>query len=74
MALSHLLVDVFVESFDTPRKELVLDFDATDLPVHGEQSGRFFHGYYRNYCFLPLYVICGKELTVSKNGSVTFPE
>jgi hypothetical protein len=61
-ALNRLLVDLFVESFDSPPKELVLDFDATDIPVHGEQVGRFFHGYYRTYCFLPLYVTCGRQV------------
>lgn len=44
---------------------MILDFDATDDPVHGEQDGRFFHGFYRHYCFLPLYVFCGHQLLVS---------
>lgn len=61
-ALNKLLVDLFVESFESPPEELVLDFDATDIPIHGEQVGRFFHGYYRTYCFLPLYVTCGKQV------------
>jgi hypothetical protein len=55
-------VDVFIESFDKPPKQLILDFDCTDDPVHGHQIGRFFHGYYDCYCFLPLYVYCGKHL------------
>jgi hypothetical protein len=63
--LSKLLVERFVESFDTPPQELVLDFDATDDPVHGNQEGRFFHGYYDAYCFLPLYVFCDERLLVS---------
>ncbi len=63
--LSKLLVELFVESFDTPPQELVLDFDATDDPVHGGQEGRFFHGYYDSYCYLPLYVFCGERLLVS---------
>ena len=64
--LSKLLVELFVESFgDTPPEELVLDFDATDDPVHGGQEGRFFHGYYDSYCYLPLYVFCGEKLLVS---------
>lgn len=64
--LSKLLVELFIESFgDSPPPELVLDFDATDDPVHGEQEGRFFHGYYDSYCFLPLYVFCGERLLVS---------
>ena len=44
---------------------LILDFDATDDPVHGQQEGRFFHGYYDHYCFLPLYVFCGHQPRVS---------
>lgn len=64
-ALSELLVELFIESFDTPPTELVLDFDATDDPIHGQQEGRFFHGYYDSYCYLPLYVFCGKKLLVS---------
>ena len=65
VALNGLLVDIFIESFDKPPRELVLDFDATDVPVHGDQVGRFFHGFYRGYCFLPLYVTCGSQLLVS---------
>jgi len=49
-----------------PPKEIVLDFDATDDPVHGHQLGRFFHGYYNNYCFLPLYIFCGEHLLCAK--------
>ena len=59
------LVETFIASFDTAPEELVLDFDATDDPVHGHQEGRFFHGYYDRYCFLPLYVLCGDHLLVS---------
>jgi hypothetical protein len=59
------LVESFIASFETPPAELVLDFDATDDPVHGRQEGRFFHGYYDHYCFLPLYVFCGEHLLVS---------
>lgn len=65
MELSKLLVELFIESFDSPPDELVLDFDATDDPIHGEQEGRFFHGYYDSYCYLPLYVFCGEKLLVS---------
>lgn len=61
-AISSALVDVFIESFKSPPKELILDFDSTDDVVHGKQDGRFFHGYYDNYCFLPLYVFCGNHL------------
>lgn len=65
VALSKLLVELFIESFDAPPAELILDFDATDDPIHGDQEGRFFHGYYDNYCYLPLYVFCGEKLLVS---------
>ena len=61
IALNELLVDLFIESQSSPPKEIILDFDATDDPVHGDQEGRFFHGYYRHYCFLPLYVFCGRH-------------
>lgn len=63
--LSKLLVELFIESFDSPPEELVLDFDATDDPVHGQQEGRFFHGFHGGYCFLPLYVFCGSQLLVA---------
>ena len=60
--LHEALVDRFIASFPRPPRRLVLDFDATDDPVHGMQEGRFFHGYYDRYCFLPLYVFCGDRL------------
>lgn len=60
--LQQLLVEQFIASFKTAPKELVLDFDATDNPLHGQQEQRFFHGYYDNYCYLPLYVFCGQQL------------
>lgn len=60
--MSKVLVDTFLASHDQPPKEITLDFDATDDPVHGQQMGRFFHGYYNHYCFLPLYVFCGEHL------------
>lgn len=60
--LSELLVEQFIASFETAPPELVLDFDATDNPLHGRQEGRFFHGYYDCYCYLPLYVFCGQDL------------
>lgn len=63
--LHEVLVDQFIASFKHRPKELILDFDATDDAVHGEQEGRFFHGYYNHYCFLPLYVFCGHQLLVS---------
>ena len=61
-ALDDLLVDLFMESRAEPPRELWLDLDATDDPLHGAQEGRFFHGYYRCYCYLPLYVFCGDHL------------
>ena len=59
MELNELLVTLFIESHALPPHELILDFDATDDPVHGNQEGRFYHGYYDGYCFLPLHVFCG---------------
>ena len=60
--LHKVLVEQFIASFKTPPEELVLDFDATDNPLYGQQEGRFFHGYYDSYCYLPLYVFCGQQL------------
>jgi hypothetical protein len=65
-AIERLLVELFLEAHDRPPEEIVLDLDATDDPLHGEQEGRFFHGYYGNYCYLPLYVFCGRHLLVAK--------
>jgi hypothetical protein len=59
-AIDGLLVDLFVEAHEQPLERIVLDLDATDDPIHGNQEGRFFHGYYREYCYLPLYIICGE--------------
>jgi hypothetical protein len=61
-AVHRVIVEKFIESFDEPPEELILDFDATDDLVHGTQEFRFYHGYYGNYCFLPLYVFCGDRL------------
>jgi len=63
--MAGVLVETFIASHATPPEELVLDFDATDDAVHGNQEGRFFHGYYDHYCFLPLYVTCGRQLLVA---------
>ncbi len=60
--LHGVLVEQFIASFKTAPEELVLDFDATDNPLFGQQEGRFFHGYYDSYCYLPLYVFCGQQL------------
>jgi Transposase DDE domain group 1 len=61
-ALANLFVDLFLEAQPRPPKQIVLDLDATDDPLHGRQEGRFFHGYYSCYCYLPLYVFCGRHL------------
>jgi DDE family transposase len=63
--IHRVIVDQFIASFDTVPEELILDFDATDDPLHGDQEGRFFHGYYDRYCFLLLYVFYGDRLLVS---------
>ena len=60
--MSQALVEQFIDSYKRAPKELILDFDATDDRVHGDQEGKFFHGYYDQYCFLPLYVFCGERL------------
>jgi hypothetical protein len=65
-ALDTLLVDVFLEAQRKPPREIVLDLDATDTPLHGEQEGRFFHGYYNQYCYLPLYIFCGEHLLCAR--------
>jgi len=63
--MHRVFVEKFIASFDVAPEELILDFDATDDPVHGHQEGRFYHGYYEKYCFLPLYVFCNDHLLVS---------
>jgi Transposase DDE domain group 1 len=65
-AIERLLVDLFLEAHRRPPRQIVLDLDATDDPLHGRQEGRFFHGYYDCYCYLPLYVFCGRHLLASK--------
>jgi len=60
--MESLLTDFFIEAHPTPPKQIILDFDATDDPIHGDQLGRFFQGYYKAYCYLPLYVFCGEHL------------
>jgi hypothetical protein len=62
LRMSEVFVEQFIASHKRPPKKLVLDFDATDDRVHGKQEGRFYHGYYDHYCFLPLYVFCGDQL------------
>ncbi len=65
-AVDRLLVEVFLEAHDQPPAEIILDLDATDDPVHGNQEGRFFHGYYGHYCYLPLYIFCGDFLLCAR--------
>src|SRR2546430_12625932 len=66
IAIKRLLVDLFLDAHERPPSEIILDLDATDDPVHGEQEGRVFHGYYDCYCYLPLYVFCGRHLLAAK--------
>jgi hypothetical protein len=66
VAIRKLFVDLFLEAHERPPQQIILDLDATDDPLHGEQEGRFYHGYYDCYCYLPLYVFCGRHLLVSK--------
>jgi hypothetical protein len=66
VAIKNLLVELFLEAHERPPRQIILDLDATDDPLHGEQEGRFFHGYYDCYCYLPLYVFCGRHLLVAK--------
>jgi hypothetical protein len=65
-AIEGLFVALFLEAHKAPPKEIILDLDATDDPLHGHQEGRFFHGYYDCYCYLPLYVFCGRHLLAAK--------
>jgi hypothetical protein len=65
-ALDELLVDLFLEAHARAPREIVLDLDATDTPLHGRQEARFFHGYYGHYCYLPLYVFCGDHLLCAR--------
>lgn len=65
-AIERLFVELFVEAHRRAPSQIVLDLDATDDPVHGDQEGRFFHGYYDGYCYLPLYVFCGRHLLAAK--------
>jgi len=60
--MDELLVKIFLESHTSAPEEIVLDVDATDFPLHGQQEGRFFHGYYDSFCYLPLYIFCGEQI------------
>lgn len=61
-----LLVDLFLEAHQRAPREIVLDLDNTDIPLHGMQEGRFYHGHYEEYCSLPLYVFCGRHLLLAR--------
>ena len=63
--MHKIFIQQFIDSYKLPPKELILDFDATDTILHGNQEIKFYHGYYHNYCFLPLHVFCDKQLLVS---------
>ena len=64
--IDELLVEVFIESQERTPEQIVLDVDTTDLPLHGQQEGRFFHGYYDNYCYLPLFIVCGEHVLCAR--------
>jgi hypothetical protein len=64
--IDELFVNMFLESYQTAPDEIILDVDTTDLPLHGKQEGRFFHGYYDNYCYLPLYIFCGEQILCAR--------
>jgi hypothetical protein len=64
--IDELLVSAFIESHEKPPEQILLDIDTTDLPLHGHQEGRFFHGYYDSYCYLPLYVFCEEHVLCAR--------
>src|SRR6202035_4194203 len=64
--VERLFVTLFLQAHTRPPEQIVLDLDATDDPIHGHQLGRFFHGYYKNYCYLPLYIFCGDHLLLAR--------
>ena len=66
VAIRDLLVGLFLEAHERAPRQIILDLDATDDPLHGHQEGRFFHGYYDCYCYLPLYIFCGDQLLAAK--------
>ena len=65
-AMDRLMVDLFLEAHRRAPRQIILDLDATDDPIHGSQEGRFFHGYYGHYCYLPLYIFCGEFLLCAR--------
>src|SRR3954449_1532779 len=64
--VERLFVTLFLQANPRPPERIVLDLDATDDPIHGHQLGRFFHGYYKNFCYLPLYIFCGDHLLCAR--------
>src|SRR5216683_1971713 len=64
--LDELLVKLFIESHENAPAEIILDVGTTDLPLHGQQEGRFFHGYYDHYCYLPLFIFCGEHVLCAR--------
>jgi len=64
--IEGLFVDLFLEAHEPPPKQIILDLDATDDPLHGHQEGRFFYGYDDCYCYLPLYIYCGQHVLAAK--------
>jgi DDE family transposase len=66
IAIQELFARLFLEAYSRPSEGIVIDLDATDNPLHGHQEGRFFHGYYDCYCYLPLYIFCGRHLLAAK--------
>jgi hypothetical protein len=64
--IEALFINLFLEAHQLPPQQIILDLDATDDPLHGHQEGRFFHGYYDGYCYLPLYIFCGPHLLAAK--------
>ena len=65
-AIERLWVDLYLDAYREAPSEIILDLDATDDPLHGHQEGRFFHGYYDGYCYLPLYIFAGEHLLCAK--------
>src|SRR5262245_31583469 len=68
-AIERLFVDLFLQAHRQPPAQVVLDLDATDDPLHGHQEGRLFHGYYKEFCYLPLYIFWGEQLLAAKLGT-----
>ena len=65
-AVDRLVGEIFLQAHDEPPKQIILDLDSTDDPLHGKQEARFFHGYYGHYCYLPLYIFCGEHLLCAR--------